>query len=87
LVKGFLPDECGDTIIRAIRHEARSSGLGDGSMVTVTVTGYLFWQRLLKENEQPIPHSLSPSFPAQALQGHWQLSVPENVKIQSSVAW
>jgi hypothetical protein len=36
LVKGFLPapvqdDECGDTIIRAIRHEARSSGLGDGS--------------------------------------------------------
>ncbi len=24
-------DECGDTIVRAIRHEARSSGLGDGS--------------------------------------------------------
>jgi hypothetical protein len=24
-------DECGDTIVRAIRHEARSGGLGDGS--------------------------------------------------------
>jgi hypothetical protein len=24
-------DECGDIIVRAIRHEARSSGLGDGS--------------------------------------------------------
>ncbi len=35
-------DECGDTIIHAIRHEARSSGLGDGSTVTVTVTGYLY---------------------------------------------
>jgi hypothetical protein len=23
-------DKCGDTIVRAIRHEARSSGLGDG---------------------------------------------------------
>jgi hypothetical protein len=33
--------------------------------VTVTVTGYLFKQRLLKENEQPIPHPLSPSIPAQ----------------------
>jgi hypothetical protein len=24
--------------------------------VTVTVTGYLFWQRILKEYEQPIPN-------------------------------
>jgi hypothetical protein len=31
-------DKCGDTIIRAIRHEARSSGLGDGNSNLYTKT-------------------------------------------------
>jgi hypothetical protein len=31
-------DECGDTIIRAIRHEARSSGLGDVNRNVYTKT-------------------------------------------------
>jgi hypothetical protein len=30
-MRSMRGDECGHTIIRAIRHEARSSGLGDGS--------------------------------------------------------
>ena len=43
------------------RSRSRSRDLHFSTVTgTVTVTGYLFWQRILKENEQPILNFLNP---------------------------